>query len=423
MAAVAASPLAAYDHIFGARLDLNAEAPEMQGTVFAVTTTDSFSLWYEGSWNDMFNIEADAAVVYEADYRLGIAFDTLDIGYLGSEAVWYPDVRALNVFGQAGRFYYRAGRQTFQDPGLLVISNPSDGILFGAQLAGMTLDFQGGYTGLVNYNATSVTMTVNDLVSDTWGSPRLLEKVSWSWPGILRQMSLSASLIAQQELRDTADMLEGSEKLNSQYLEVMADGFLLAPLAYRLTAVGQTGSYGDDISLLAGIGRMELTFLPRRSNAAMGIDLIYSTGDSWDRGDYYASSIAEGKDKLNQYMPISTVSSLGFVEVFELGNITTLGAFFSINPSDKFSAELRGTTFLRTSAGPVSSSLVIDDGNDEMFIGQEGLLSFFFRPVSDVGFSIKTGVLYRGDIVTIPEELEPYFPVLMRVGFDLSLSF
>ena len=417
------SPLAAFDYIWGGSLNLNGEAPEMQGTVFSLTTADSMNLWLNGSWNDLVNIKADASLVYEADFQYGVALNTLELGYFGKSTVLYPTVRELNIFGRMDNYYYRAGRQILQDPGMLVVSHSVDGIMLGMGLNGSSLDLQAGYTGLVNENASNLNLSVNDLAGSHPGSftaPRMIEKLTWALPGFYQQ-NLTLSLLAQQDLHQSGDMLDGTEKMDSQYLEAVFNGFLTSSLSYRLTAVGQSGSYGDT-SILAGIGRVEATVYPGRTSA-LGVDLIYSTGDSWDRVDYYASSSSLDMDSMRQYVPISAVSGQGYVEVFELGNITTLGVFWAFNPSENVTTELRGTTILRTTPGPVSSTLVLNDGNDDSFIGQEGLISFLYKPASDVTFGFRTGVLYLGEVITIQDDLEKYFPVLFRVGLDLSLSF
>ena len=420
----AGMPLFSYDYIWGGNLNLNGEAPEMQGTVFAASTTDSVNFWYKGKWSDQINLKLDTSLVFEQDYRYGVSFDTQELGYLENEYNIYPDIKEFNLCGSPGDYYYRAGRQIMADPGKLIVSHPIDGLMAGIQRQGTSLDIQAGYTGLVYQNASNLSLSINDFAGDHTGdlaAPRLLEKLTWSLPGLFQQ-ELSFSLIAQQDLHKSGDLVENSEKMDSQYMELVMRGYLLPTLAYSVTGVGEIGSYGDT-SLTAGAGRFELTLLPLNGKSILGLDIIYSTGDSWDRVDYYASGIDEDVDKLNQFTPISSVSGQGYVEVFELGNLTALGVFASISPSDSFSAELRGTTFLRTTPGPVASTLVLNDGNDDSFIGQEGLLSLLFSPASDVNIALRTGVLYKGDIITIAEDLEKYFPVLMRAGLDFSLSF
>ena len=419
---ILASPLTAFDYIWGGRLNLNAEAPDMQGTVFSATTADSVNFFLKGSWNELLNIQVDTSLIFEGDYRYGVDLD-LELGYFGKSTILYPAIRELNLYGRLDDYYYRAGRQFLRDPGMLIVSHPVDGILIGSRIGSGSLDFQAGYTGLVNENASNLNLSVNDLAGSHTGdftAPRLIEKVTWALPGFYQQ-NLTLSLLAQQDLHQSGDLLDDTEKMNSQYLEAVLKGFLLPALSYSLTAVGETGSYGD-ASIMAAVGRGEATFYPGR-NSALGVDIIYSTGDSWDRVDYYASGAAADFDEMKQYVPISSVSGQGYVEVFELGNITTLGVFGSFSPSPSLRTELRATTILRTTPGPVSSTLVLNDGNDDSFIGQEGLLSIIMKPASDLSIGFRTGVLYLGDTITINEELEKYFPVLFRVGLDLSLSF
>jgi len=421
---ILAVPVTAFDYIWGGELNLNGEAPELQGTVFAAASTDSLNLWFSGRWNDLVNLDMDASLISESDYRFGVAIDTQELGYFGDDRVLYPEISSFNIFGSYGSCYYRAGRQLLSDPAALIVSHPVDGILLGTQLGASSLDLQLGYSGLVNENASTLTLSVNDLAGDhnaEFGAPRLIEKLNWSYPGLYEQ-SLSLSFLAQQDLHQSGDMVEGSEKLDSQYLELVLKGFLLPELAYKLSGVGETGSYGGS-SIMAGVGRLEFSYFPANNNSSLGLDCLYSSGDSWDRVDYYASGMETDVDTLSQYMPISAVSGQGYVEVFELGNISTIGAFFRVSPGEVFSAELRGTTFFRTKPGPVSSTLILNDDNDDSFIGQEGLISLVLEPASDVRFAFRSAVLYMGDLITIVDELEEYFPVLFRLGLDFSLKF
>jgi hypothetical protein len=243
-------------------------------------------------------------------------------------------------------------------------------------------------------------------------------------PGLGQSISFTALFAAEQELTRTQDLATNTERFNTQYLELMVHGFLGPSILYDLAVVGQTGQYGG-LNQLSGIGRLGVSWLPKGSRSSLGIDLLASTGDTWERNSYFLADVDPSLTQLNQYLPISTTSTQGFVEEFEIGNLATLAVFFgSKNKRGSFAWELRATTILRTSIGPVSSTLVLEPTSGTgYFLGQEGVLSFLWRPHNDFGAALRLGVLYPGEAIEIDSYIAPYFPVLYRLGFDMSFSF
>jgi len=188
--------------------------------------------------------------------------------------------------------------------------------------------------------------------------------------------------------------------------------------------VGLYGAYGDT-TVLGALGRAGFSWFTK-PNSRLGLEVTASTGDDWSgRSEYVLGST--GESTLNQYLPASIVSSQGYVVEFEVGNLASLGLFYASRPRESYSWELRTTTFLRPVDGPVSSGLVSQTSPDGAFLGQEALMSFFWRPRSDFGWDLKFGVLYAGAPIELDSELEEYYfdtvPVLFRLGFDWSWSF
>ena len=410
------SLLFAYEHIGGARLDLNLEGPDLYGTIAEAKTEDRFSLWYEGRVNDLINISAEGGVVYEA--YAGVAVDlNQKPSYLGVEGEFYPDIRALNIFGYTGIFDYRLGRQHYSDASGMIISQPIDALDAGIRLGPGVLNASVGYSGLVHKKASDIAMTKSDFD----GSSRLIEGLSYTYPELLGSfMNLTAGVTAQQDLIKDTDIAVGSEKMDSLYLQLGMDGFLLPFIMYDSSFIYQVGTYGDARSN-GYLTDFQLFLVPGGSNFYLSLKALMTSGESWEnRSDYYGQN-ATGDQ--NQFMPISTAGSQGYVLELDLGNITAFELLISLSKSKKFAFELSTTTLMRTVDGPVSSTMIIDNGVSDLFIGQEGLMAFKFRPVSDFGASIKLGALYPGESVTLNEYLEPYLPVLPKIGFDLSFSF
>ncbi|MDC7241704.1 MAG: hypothetical protein PQJ50_15225 [Spirochaetales bacterium] len=417
--------LSAYEHTGGVRLDLNAEGPDIYGTVAEFTTTDKLSLWYESSLNDLFKFSFDGSLVYDANARIAADFNQ-ELSYLGLDGEFYPELNALNMYGKYAGFNYRAGRQLFADPSALIIAHPLDGLAISMRLGPGLLSTTLGYTGLVNSKASDITMTSSDvnLASDSdsfFGPSRIIESVSYTYPEILGPyMTLTGGITAQQDMIKDEKISTGSDRLHTVYFQLDMEGFLLPVLMYDTSLVFQTGALGD-LTSNGYLGEFTLYFLPGGTNSFVSLGALVSSGEKWEnREDYYGQN-ASGSQ--NQFIPISNSGSRGYVLDLNLGNLTAIELLVSLSGSNRFAFELSTTTLLRTVNGPVSSSLIVDNGEDSLFIGQEALMAFKFRPASDFGASINLGVLVPGEAVTINEELEPFLPVLPKIGFDLSFSF
>jgi hypothetical protein len=171
---------------------------------------------------------------------------------------------------------------------------------------------------------------------------------------------------------------------------------------------------------MAGMAQLGMSWLPG-TKSRLGVDLLAATGDEFSRSGYLLGN--ETEDSLSQYLPVNSVSTQGYVVEFELGNLIALGAFYALRPSETFSWELRATTIMRSAIGYMSTGLVQDNGSDSHFVGQEGLMSFLWRPSSTFGWDLKVGVLYPGEPIVIDSEIDQYFPVLYRLGFDFFWKF
>ncbi len=415
--------LSAYDQTWGARLDLNLEFPAIAGSSFGLFSEDDARIWYRGRWSPAANMEVDGGVGFSNAVLFGITTD-LKFSYHGFYYTIFPILEKLNFYGNSGMFGYKAGRQLVVDPAGLIVEAPFDGIDFSVDIGRHIFSAGVGYTGLAfrNYASSDYFMTATDIKrTDTLVTPRMMEYLAWDMPGAASWLNLSAFFLAVQDLTSVEDQAAyKNNRFNSMYMELYSRGFLGEAFLYDLTLVGQYGTYGT-ATVLGGIGRLGLSWLPG-SHSRLGVDIIGSTGDEWGNRDFYLLGQTTGNE-LSQYLPVSIVSTQGFVVEFELGNQTSLGVFYSNRPSDTFSWELRTTTFLRTAIGPVSTLMVPSSTTEGHFLGQEGLLSFFWRPKADFGWDLNLGVLYPGNPITLDSEIEPYFPVLYRVGFDWSWSF
>lgn len=412
--------LSAYDQMWGANLDLNLELPTIVGSTFGLHSENTAGVWYNGAWSPEANIEFDAGVEFDFDVLFGLTTGT-DFSFHGFYYDVYPELDKLNFYGNSGIFGYKAGRQLTGDPAQLILDVPFDGIDFNADIGEHIFTVGAGYSGLTFRRSAEYFMTETDLKRDSaLSTPRMMEYLAWEMPYVTSWLSPSVYFLAVQDLTSSEEQADyGNERFNTMYLELFSRGFIGENFIYDLALVGQYGSY-DDATVLGGIARLGFSWLPG-THSRVGVDLIGSSGDDWDRGSYLLGNTSE--TKLSQFLPVSNVSTQGFVVEFELGNLASLGAFYGSRPSTTFSWEFRTTTFLRTAIGPTSAHMVSDTTSTSYFMGQEGLFSFFWRPKSDFGWDMKVGLLYPGEPLALDSEIEAYFPVLFRLGFDWSWSF
>ena len=416
------STLAAYDQIWGARLNLNMELPVVVESTFGVSTEDSAGFWYRGSWSPAAKMEIDGGVEFDGVALVGLTND-FQVSFQGFYYTVYPELDRLNFYGNAGMFGYKAGRQLTGDPAGLILYAPMDGVDFSIDIGKHIFTLGAGYTGLTFKYSSEYFVTLADVKRDkVLASSKMMEYLSWEVPAAASWLKTTVYFLASQDFTSPEDQASaGSKRFNPMYLELDTRGFLGQHFLYNLSLVGQYGMYGNDTTVMAGLGQFGFSWLPG-PHSRLGIDLIGSTGDTWgERSDYLLGS--PSSTELSQYIPLSIVSTRGFVVEFELGNMASLGLFFNQRPSETFSWEFRTTTFLRTAIGPVSTRFVPGTATEGHFLGQEGLFTFNWRPKSDFGWDLKAGVLYPGDPITLNTEIEPYFPVLYRLGFDFSWSF
>ena len=409
--------LSAYDQIWGGRLNLNLELPEFYGTSAAITMENNAGFWYRGSWGSKANLEVDAGLGFDYDFIFGITND-MNFSWHGFGYSYFPVFDSLKFYGRSGLFGYSAGRQVFADPAGLILGAPADGIDASMELGGHVFGAGLAYTGLTFRQSSEYYVNSLDLGDEVLSQGRMIEYLSWDFPAAAEWLNLSAFFLAAQDLTGS------DEEFSPMYLEIMMRGFLGQSFLYDLSLVGQYGT--GDFTTLAGIGRLGFSWLPG-SSSRLGMDLMSSTGDTWtDRNEYLLSNTAASTE-LNQYIPLSIVSTQGYVIEFEVGNLTSLGLFYARKPRDNHSWEIRTTTFLRTAEGPVSTGLVSSSSSSGNFLGQEALFSWFWRPRSDFGWDLKLGMMYVGDNIQLDTYLQDFYldtvPLMFRMGFDWSWSF
>ncbi len=373
-----------------------------------VTQGDSISLWADLEIVPLFNIKAAAG------YRF--LYDNEEIFHI-------PEFNAFTFYGKKDFFSYQAGRFNLSDSNNNLFSVLLDG--FQISLEGEKVSFFSGAGfsgGIFNKNSTVLlTASDHDAVSDNalLASPRIIEYIEASFFIIPGDGSLTVSFLAQQDMRSSSSLDPGYGNLHSFYLNLGLKGRIGSLLFYDFYLNGEIGTYiiPSDRSLLvlAGAGGLRLD-LPLNVvlKPLFSLDLFYSTGDDWDRGDWQNSTIDSTKDSLNQYTPL-TLDNKGYVYSNRVGNLFYGDFSVSIAPASFLSIKINSLTLFRSVDGPVSE-VSVSQGPSSLYLGEEIGLELNFRPLSDLGFQIKGAIFIPNDAVVSGG-------IQYKLGGFLSLSF
>ncbi len=330
----------------------------------------------------------------------------------------------------------RYGRQRLTDPAGVYLNQVVDGVALTLRYPRFTLAFAGGYTGLINKEFGSASLTLRDSLdlSDTstvTGPSRLIGQARGQLPNVLLGQNLSFAFTFQEDLRDPSSVVQpgttpdqvdaaGGELgglLDTQYLQIALDGAIPlgeipGNLFYQGTYVLNTGQTLSLISdetvdgnrsfqyrpILAHLVQMEAQyFLPQFYSTAAGVSLSYSTGDT----SYESFVEGNTSSRSTMFTPISSGGS-GLVFSLDSGNATIVELFYSMRPLqgrqmplfDTMQVQASWLSFFRSAGTGAVSSGVIDSATERGYLGSEIDLAVRLRPLSDVGVGLSGGLFF-----------------------------
>lgn len=389
------------------------------------TQGNKAGMWLRSAFSPEFNLFGKAGYIYR---------------YEKEEHQHIPDISDLYLYGRSDLgdgnvLSYNVGRFRFSDSTTRVMKSTADGgeVFFRNNILPVKAGI--GYTGLV-FNLTSeVVMSPADkLESDDkflLAPPRILGFAEISSPTLAGGNTLKLAVIAQMDLRqEDNSYLEDSQtgKLHTQYVQLSADGSIIPDLFYTLSGVLQTGqylvpSYGTDAaadySYLGGMASLTLDYyVESRFNTTISLDALYSSGDSWsDRADFnFLNPPDGGGSSLHRYVPISNTTK-GFVYSPEVGNLIFGDLSISMMPVEKVQLQLSSITFMRAVDGPIFDDYISEDSGNSLYLGEEIDFTVNFRPWSDLGLSLTSGVFIPNKDIQTEKDIS------YRIGGYLSVSF
>ncbi len=416
-----ASGISAMETDWGGKFEDITQGSNIEDDTF--TQGNKIQMWMRGEVNPLFNFYARGGYTYR---------------YEGEDHKFIPNLSDLYVYGKSDleegkSLGYTAGRFKFNDMTTRVVRSSADGLELKYQNRVMPVRFGIGYTGLVFNESSEVVVSPADKIEKgdefLLAPPRILGYAEFRYPNILGSQSMTLAVIAQQDLRaDDDTYLEdsGTGKLHSQYFELGADGQIMSGLYYSVTGVLQTGQYlvpaydpvpSADYTYLGGMASFTLDYyLESRYTTAVSLEALYSTGDKWsNRGDFQGL-LLPGDSHLNRFTPISN-STKGFVYTPQVGNLIYGDLGVSVKPIETLQLKLSGITFFRAVDGPISDETIIEDSGDSLYLGQEFDFVVNYRPFSDLGLALTTGIFIPND------EIQADSDIRFRIGGYMSVSF
>ncbi len=353
----------------------------------------------------------------------------------------------------------------------MVINQKLDGASVSFSYPEVELSMTAGYTGLF-FNRTGSLLTTSPLTilskTDTASyengtllqSPRAVEMISVNVPQLFARQNLFFSLILQEDLRGLQDTIgayssdylpvllqEGEETfyagrggaVDTQYTGIGLSGPVIDSLYYRAYyyfGTGRSLSYLADSESETGFSYQYTDIFSHMTGMNIDYyltDILYSVislSFNFATGDADAESYFEGNTAGNytQFTPVSPVST---ALVFNPGvsNIISTALSYSIKPLSSSSLSYIDSAqivfkaipfFLAETGAPLLYNGINPDiaGN---YLGTEIDLTMNFRPFSDLGGILQTGLfLPAADAFAEGSEFDTSAVFLARLTLSVS---
>ncbi|MCD6396834.1 MAG: hypothetical protein J7L71_04800 [Spirochaetaceae bacterium] len=350
---------------------------------------DTLALWLTtGLWTDT-NLYVQGSYTYTSDDPY-----FFDIDYLKIEN---KSVLPLN---------YTIGRFSTSDSSKYIFSHKMDGVSLVYNLPSVVISAKAGYTGLLFNSSSNIEMTLADQtgtsysgIDQTFASPRIVGGLQAFFPELYLKQDFKADLWMQMDMRPDSDLTAGG-KLDTQYFGVTLSGPIVPALYYDSFAYLGTGKSNSGIaesySVLSFLGSAGLRYyMENFLFSRISFRFLYSSGDSDSKSSFLEGN-ASGNS--NNFTPISG-KTLSLIFSPTLGNIFLTQLSYSLKPFSNsknktlgnIQFELTNINFFRSTTGLISES-GINSASNALYLGTEIDGTVNYRPFSDLGVSLSTGV-------------------------------
>ncbi|MCF7929123.1 MAG: hypothetical protein K9L68_09930 [Spirochaetales bacterium] len=418
---------------FGGVLD-NKTALSVDQNSTEFSQQDRLSLWVYVPINDFWTFSSQANYLWALDDPVGYGIDEFAL-----RGVLEPAPGSI--------FTLSAGRQRFTDPTSILLNEPGDGIDAGFAMSGFDIRLAGAYTGLVFRENNELFLSAadqSDFADENLllSPPRLLAAGSVTATELFFYQSPYLSVLSQFDLRPDTELNEGEGRVNTQYWGAGIGGPLGPTLFYDAFFYFNTGTTLTDVdggkvtfeessiyAYLTGIGLR--WFVPEVMQSRLSFQGLLASGDK----DSISTVQGNTSGDALQFVPL-TNPELGLIFSPDLANLLVFDLAYSIKPFreqtggrkpapgilSEFQPELRSLVVFRPTTGAVSRGGINPD-SDAMYLGTEVDLALKFRPASDLGFSLTSGLFLPNSGGSNAAFLEETGPAEFALSFDLSMSF
>jgi hypothetical protein len=396
------------------------------GGIIGNLSTPSFSQLYT---NPLFDMDQRNSVALWADLHAGSDFSvlaqgsytfTLEMPYLFNPDILRMDWRILPALELT------LGRFLISDFTGLVLSHTLDGLQIGLDVPFASVRAAVGYSGFLLKPTSTILMSRSDsadLLDGTvfFAPPRLVEKLEVIVPQLPLRQQLSISVLLQHDLRWGTTVIQSGEqqqsvagfaggKVWSQYYTLGLSGPVVSPLywdGFFCFSTGQILSYISDAASATGFSYQYEQILAYLAGVTLRLYLggpmspLLELRGIWSSGDADNTTFLEGNTAgaSTLFVPIS-VRTFGLAFMPKLGNLVVIDAGYSFKPFtagrtifNNFMIKLQSFTFLRPTTGAVSMP-VLDPASTVLYLGTENDLVLDFRPTSDLGIAVSTGIFF-----------------------------
>ena len=366
------------------------------------------SLWANSKMGDDITLEMQGSYTFNQDRTFFVEFDRLEISgkFVGDQEG--DGVVSLNL-----------GRMIFSEFSGKVFSHMGDGFKVKYTLPSVSIETYLFYTGLLQSPSSSINLNISDELAQNpveiplfgpAATPRLIEGIQITLPELFAQQTIILSGVFQQDFRSETELNENLDNsINTIHAGFGISGAIpaLKSFFYTLYGYGNTGWYGD-VTMLAFLAGGSINyFIPQLASSRIMIEGLYSSGDA-DYESVFFQGNTSGYD--TAFKPL-TPSAGGTVFSAQQTNLFYGSLSYSLKPfTSSRSLTLKnilllakGTAFFRSTTGVIYET-EIDSEETGKYLGTEIDLNIMMRLLSDLGFSINSGIFFPSDILnSVPQ--------------------
>lgn len=294
-----------------------------------------------------------------------------------------------------------------------IVGHTLDGISMTLPLSIGTLNINAGYSGFIHRDEYSLIKSVQDSYDEEDRNRVRLLVEGVDFIKEFRDISFWLSLYSYQDLRpenfrDNTALYAGGGihgALNSIFSYSLRGNFKTGSFSYAKNATSEN----QGTLILAGMGALSLDWYLKSIEAlsslspTIGLRFGVSSGDSGLKSSAIGYDQGEELSNTTLYSPMIT-GGPGSVFPISNQNLTYGKLAMSIKPHKRLQTQIGSVVFFRTVEG-VTGSDDVDPKENGNYMGTEVSLAVNYRPFSDLGVSLSSGLFIPNKSVMISDHI------------------